>query len=113
MHETLEEGSSKGSGEEVPVSSNSCPVLMMAVGSFHWGLEVGTAMGEAWDQEEDKVEDKDTFMACQVQVYEANEVEHEALKWLAANPTCYEPVDSGSSVDANHAIDLFKLADCK
>ena len=36
------------SGEEDPVSSTSCPVLMMAVGSFHWGSEAGTAVGKAW-----------------------------------------------------------------
>ena len=75
---------------------------------------MGTAIGEAWGQEPDKEDDKedeDTFMACQVQVFEANEAEHEAIKWLAANPTHYEPVDSRSSIDADHVIDLFELAD--
>ena len=52
-------------------------------------------------------------MVCQVQVFEANEAEHEAIKWLAANPTHYEPVDSGSSVDVDHVVDLFELADQK
>ena len=57
--------------------------------------------------------DEDMFMAHQVQVFEANEAEHEAIEWLATNPTCYEPVDSGSSVDVGHIVDLFKLADCE
>ena len=89
---------------------------MMAVGSFHWGLEAGTAVSEVWGQEpdeEDSVEDKDTFMACQVQVDEVDEAKCKALKWLAANPTCYEPVGSGSPTDVDHIIDLFELADCK
>ena len=116
VREVLEEESSEGLGEEVPVSLTLHPVSMMAVGSFPWGSEVGTAVGEAWGQEpdeEDGVEDKDTFMAHQVQVFEADEAEWEALKWLAANPTWYKPVDSGSSVDLDHTIDLFELADCK
>ena len=60
------------------------------MGSFCWGSEAGTAVGEAWGQEpdeEDGVEDEDTFMACQVQIFEADEAEREAVKWLAANPT--------------------------
>ena len=48
VHKGLEEEVSEGSGEEVPVSLTSRPVSMMAVGSFHWGLEVGAAVGEAW-----------------------------------------------------------------
>ena len=62
---------SEGSEEEVPVSLTSRPVSMTAVGSFYWGLEAGTAVGEAWGQEpdeEDGVEDEDTFMARQVHV---------------------------------------------
>ena len=59
------------------------------------------------------MEDEDTFMACQVQVFKADEAEQEAVEWLAANPTRYEPEDSGSSVDVNHTIDLFELADRK
>ena len=105
MHKGLEEGVSKGSGEEVPVLLTSHPVSMTVVGSFHWGSEAGTAVGEAWGQEPDKeddAEDEDTFMTCQVQVFEADEAEREAIKWLAANPTCYKPVDSGSSVDIDH-----------
>ena len=116
MREGLEEEVSDSSGEEVPVSSTSCPVSMTAVRSFHWGSEAGTAIGEAWGQEpdeEDGVEDKDTFMAHQVQVFEADEAAHEALKWLATNPTQYKPEDSGSSVDVDHTVDLFELADCK
>ena len=88
---------------------------MTAVGSFCWGSEAGMAMGEAWGQEpdeEDGVEDEDTFMACQVQIFEADEARCEAVKWLAANPTQYELVDSGSSVDVDHIVDLFELADC-
>ena len=50
VREGLEEGASEGSGEEVPMSSTSCPVSMTAVGSFHWGSEVGTAVAEAWGQ---------------------------------------------------------------
>ena len=96
------------------MSSTSCPVSMTAVGSFRWALEAGTAVREAWGQEpdeEDGVEDEDTFMARQVQIFEANEAEREAVEWLAANPTRYEPEDSGSSVDVDRTIDLFKLAD--
>ena len=83
-------------------------------GDCHWGLEVGTAIGEAWGQEpdeEDGVEDEDTFMARQVQIFEVDEAEREAVKWLAANPTRYEPEDSGSSVDVDCTVDLFELAD--
>ena len=96
------------------MSSTSCPVSMTVVGSFRWGSEAGTAIGEAWGQEpdeEDGVEDEDTFMAHQVQVFEADEAEWEAVEWLAANPTRYEPEDSGSSVDVNRTVDLFELAD--
>ena len=67
---------SEGSREEVPTSSTSCPVSMTAVGSFHWGFEAGTAVGEAWGQEpdeEDGVEDENTFMAHQVQIFEVGE----------------------------------------
>ena len=112
--ERSEEEASEGSGEEVPTSSTSRPVSMTTVGSFHWGLEAGTAVTEAWGQEpdeEDSVEDEDTFMACQVQIFEADEAEREAIEWLAANPTRYEPEDSGSSVDVDHTVDLFDLAD--
>ena len=87
---------------------------MTVVGSFCWGSEVGTAVAEAWGQEpdeEDGVEDEDTFMARQVQIFEADEVEREAVEWLAANPTRYEPEDSGSLVDVDHTVDLFDLAD--
>ena len=69
--EGSEEEASKGSGEEVPTSSTSHPVSMTVVGSFCWGSEAGTAVGEAWGQEpdeEDGVEDEDTFMArCRTQ----------------------------------------------
>ena len=113
VHEGLEEVS-EGSGEEVPMLLTSCPVSMTAVGSFHWGLEAGTAVGEAWGQEpdeEDSVEDEDTFMARQVQIFKVDEVECEAVKWLATNPTGYEPEGSGSSVDIDRTVDLFDLAD--
>ena len=109
-----EEEASEGSGEEVPTSSTSHPVSMTAVGSFCWGSEAGTAVAEAWGQEpdeEDGVKDEDTFMACQVQIFEADEAEREAVEWLAANPTQYELEDSGSSVDVDHTVDLFELAD--
>ena len=89
---------------------------MTVVGSFCWGSEVGTAVVEAWGQEldeEDGVEDKDTFMARQVQIFEVDKAEQEAVEWLAANPTRYEPEDSGSSVDVDHTVDLFELADCE
>ena len=79
---------SKGSGEEVPTLSTSRPVSMTAIGSFRWGSEAGTAVGEAWGQEpdeEDGVKDEDTFMARQVQIFEAAEAEREAVEWLAAN----------------------------
>ena len=114
VREGSEEEASEGSGEEVPPSSTSRPVSMTVVGSFRWGSEAGTAVGEAWGQEpdeEDGVEDEDTFMACQVQIFEAGEAEHEAVEWLAANPTQYEPEDSGSSVDVDRTVDLFELAD--
>ena len=114
VREGLEEEASKGSGEEVPVSSTSRPVSMTAVGSFRWGSEAGTAIGEAWGQEpdeEDGVEDEDTFMARQVQIFKADEAEREAVEWLAANPTQYDPEDSGSSVDVDCTVDLFELAD--
>ena len=114
VHEGSEEEASEGSGEEVPMSSTSCPVSMTAVGSFRWGSELGTAVAEAWGQEpdeEDGVEDEDTFMARQVQIFKADEVECEAVEWLAANPTQYELEDSGSSVDVDHTVDLFSLAD--
>ena len=80
VHEGSDEEASEGSGEEIPTSSTSRPVSMTAVGSFRWGLEAGTAIGEAWGQEpdeEDGVEDEDTFMACQVQIFEADEAERE------------------------------------
>ena len=115
VHEGSDEEASEGSGEEVPTLSTSRPVSMTAVGSFRWGSEAGTAVGEAWGQEpdeEDGVEDEDTFMARQVQIFEANEAEREAVEWLAANPTRYEPEDSGSSVDVDRTVDLFDLADC-
>ena len=105
---------SYGSGEGVPTSSTSCPVSMTAVGSFRWGSTAGTVVGEAWGQEpdeEDDIEDEDTFMACQVQVFEVGEAEREAIEWLAANPTRYEPVDPESPVDVDRTVDLFKLAD--
>ena len=115
VHEGSEEEASEGPGEEVPLSSTSHPVSMTAVGSFCWGSEAGTAVTEAWGQEpdeEDGVEDKDTFMARQVQIFEADEAEREAVEWLAANPTRYKPEDSGSSVDVNRTVDMFELADC-
>ena len=114
--EGSEEEASEGSGEEVPTSSTSRPVSITAVGSFRWGSEVGTAVGEAWGQEpdeEDGVEDEDTFMACQVQIFKADEAEREAVEWLAANPTWYKLEDSGSSVDVDRTVDLFGLADCE
>ena len=113
VHEGSEEGASEGSEEEVPTLSTSRPVSMTAVGSFCWGSGAGTAIGEAWGQEpdeEDGVEDEDTFMACQVQIFKVDEAECEAVEWLAANPTWYELEDSGSSVDVDHTIDLFELA---
>ena len=113
VREGSEEGASDGSEGEVPTSSTSRPVSMTAVGSFRWGSEVGTAVAEAWGQEpdeEDGVEDEDTFMARQVQIFEADEAEREAVEWLAANPTRYDPEDSGSSVDVDRTVDLFELA---
>ena len=115
MCEGSEEESSKGSGEEVPTSSTSRPVSMTAVGSFRWGSKAGTVVGEAWGQEpdeEDGEEDEDTFMARQVQIFEAGEAEREAVEWLAANPTWYDPEDSRSSVDVDRTVDLFDLANC-
>ena len=50
-------------------------------------------------------------MARQVQIFEADEAEQEAVEWLAANPTRYDPEDSGSSVDVDRTVDLFELAD--
>ena len=114
VREGSEEEASEGSGEEVPVLSTSRPVSVTVVGSFCCRSEAGTAVGEAWGQEpdeEDGVEDEDTFMARQVQVFEADEAEQEAVEWLATNPTRYEPEDSGSSVDVNCTVDLFELAD--
>ena len=73
-------------------------------------------IGEAWGQvpdEEDDAEDEDTFMARQVQIFEADEAEHEAVEWLATNPTRYELEDSRSLVDVDRTVDLFKLADHK
>ena len=54
-----------------------------------------------------------SFMAHQVQIFEADKAEQEAVKWLAANPTRYELEDSRSSVDVDCTVDLFELADCK
>ena len=34
-------------------------------------------------------------MACQVQIFEADKAEREAIEWLAANPTRYEPECQG------------------
>ena len=82
VHEGSEEEASEGSGEEVPTSSTSRPVSMTAVGSFRWGLEAGTAVREAWGQEpdeEDSVEDEDTFMVRQVQIFKVDEAEQEAV----------------------------------
>ena len=96
------------------MSSTSRPVSMTVVGSFRWGSEAGTAVTKAWGQEldeEDSVEDEDTFMARQVQIFEVDEAEREAIEWLAANPTRYKLEDSGSSVDVDHTVDLFDLAD--
>ena len=52
-------------------------------------------------------------MACQVQIFKADEAECEAIKWLAANPTQYKLEDSRSSIDVDRTVDLFKLADHK
>ena len=104
-----EEVAFEGSGDEIPVLSTLHPVSIMAIGSVHWGSEAGITVGEAWGQEEDE----DTFMACQVQVYEATEAECEALKQMAENSTQYKLVGSESPVDVNHNIDLFpELSDC-
>ena len=116
VREGSEEEASEGSGEEVLTLSTSRPVSMTVVGSFHWGSEAGTAVTEAWGQEpdeEDGVEDEDMFMARQVQIFKADKAEQEGVEWLATNPTWYEPEDSGSSVDVDCTVDLFKLADCK
>ena len=48
VREGSEEEASEGSREEVPVLLTSHPVSMTVVGSFHWDLEAGTAVGEAW-----------------------------------------------------------------
>ena len=83
VRKALEEGTSEGSGEEVPMLSTSHPVSMTAVGSFRWGSEAGTAVTEAWGQEpdeEDGVEDEDTFMARQVLIFKVDEAEQEAVK---------------------------------
>ena len=114
VREGLEGEVSEGLEEEIPTLSTSRPVSMTVVGSFRWGSEAGTAVGEAWGQEpdeEDDAEDEDTFMARQVQIFEVGEAEREAIEWLAANPTRYEPKDSGSLVDVDHTVDLFELAD--
>ena len=70
--EGSEEEASEGSGEGVPTSSTSRPVSMTAVGSFHWGSEAGTAVGEAWGQEPDE-EDGEcqgaVFMAAKFEVF--------------------------------------------
>ena len=71
--------------KEVPLSSTSRPVSMTTVGSFRWGSEAGTAVGEAWGQEpdeEDGIEDEDTFMARQVQIFEADEAECHEIQFL-------------------------------
>ena len=94
---------SEDSEAEVPMSSTSRPVSMTAVGSFWWGSEAGTAVGEAWGQEpdeEDGEEDEDTFMAHQVQIFEADEAEQEAVEWLATNPMSgFEPGLTGSALE--------------
>ena len=59
------------------------------------------------------MEDEDTFMAHQVQIFEADEAECEAIEWLVANPTWYKLEDSGSLVDVDRTVDLFRLADCE
>ena len=60
VREGSDEEASEGSGDEVPTSSTSHPVSMTAVGSFRWGLEAGTAVGEAWGQEPDEEDGVDT-----------------------------------------------------
>ena len=83
VHEGSEEGVSESSGEEVPTLSTSRPVSMTVVGSFCWGSEARTAVAEAWGQEldeEDGVEDEDTFMACQVQIFKVDKAEWEAIE---------------------------------
>ena len=52
-------------------------------------------------------------MAHQVQIFEVDKAEQEAVEWLATNPTRYKPEDPRSSVDVDHTIDLFELTDCK
>ena len=75
VHEGLEEEASEGSREEVPVSSTSCLVSMTAVGSFRWGSEAGTAVGEAWGQELDEEDGEEdecqgaVFMAAKFEVF--------------------------------------------
>ena len=63
--EGSEEEASEGSVEEVPTSSTSRPVSMTAVGSFHWGLEAGTAVAEAWGQEPDEEDVRVQFLWLQ------------------------------------------------
>jgi len=100
---------SEGSVEEAAVSGSSRPVSMTAVGSFHWGSEAGTAVAEPWDQgvEEAAEEDSEGEVAYYAQVFEQDRREAEALEWLAANPTQYEPEVSDSSVDVDRTLDLF------
>ena len=88
VSEVSEEEVSDGSGEGVPTSSTSCPVSMTAVGSFRWGSTAGTVVCEAWGQEpdeEDDVKDEDTFMARQVQVFEAEDTGGRGAKTQGAN----------------------------
>jgi hypothetical protein len=84
---------------------------MTAVGSFRWGSEAGTAVAEPWDQGEEEEEAAEEIsegeVAYYAQVYEQDRRESEALEWLAANPTQYEPEDSDSSVDVDRTLDLF------
>ena len=46
-------------------------------------------------------------------IFEVDEAECEAIEWLVANPTRYKLEDSGSSVDVDRTVDLFRLADCE
>jgi hypothetical protein len=65
-------------------------------------------VGEPWDHgEEEVVEDSGSEVAYYARVFEQDRREAEALEWLAANPTQYEPEDSDSSVDVDRTIDLF------
>jgi hypothetical protein len=63
-------------------------------------------VAEPWDQgeEEEGPEGEDAYYA---QMFEQDRQEEEALAWLAANPTQYEPDVSDSSVDVDRTIDLF------